>query len=106
MNCTPSPKAAKPVWAKQLIRLPCLVVYVKYEFVSATKTKMGSQLLLATTSSQVQISRRFEKAFNECLGVSNVFRREPKPLKKEAYSTKTADTASDRALQFDITKAS
>ncbi len=33
MSCTPSPKAAKPVWAKQLTRLPCLVVYVKFQFV-------------------------------------------------------------------------
>ncbi len=29
----PLPKAAKPVWAKQLTRLPCLVVYVKFQFV-------------------------------------------------------------------------
>ncbi len=27
-------EAAKPVWAKQLTRLPCLVVYVKSQFVS------------------------------------------------------------------------
>ncbi len=73
MSCTPLLKAAKPVWAKQLTRLPCLVVYVTFQFVSATKTKMGSPPLLATTSSQVQISRGFEEAFNECLGVSNVF---------------------------------
>ncbi len=33
MSCTPLPKAAKPVWAKQLTRLPCLVVYVKFQFV-------------------------------------------------------------------------
>ncbi len=33
MNCcTPLPKAAKPVWTEQLIRLPCLVVYVKFQF--------------------------------------------------------------------------
>ncbi len=31
MSCTPLPKAAKPVWAKQLTRLPCLVVYVKFQ---------------------------------------------------------------------------
>ncbi len=30
MSCTPLPKAAKPVWAKQLTRLPCLVVYAKF----------------------------------------------------------------------------
>ncbi len=33
MSCTPLPKAAKPVWAKQLTRLPCLVVYAKFQFV-------------------------------------------------------------------------
>ncbi len=31
-NCTPLPKAAKPVWAKQLTRLPCLVVCVNFQF--------------------------------------------------------------------------
>ncbi len=35
MSCTPLPKAAKPVWAKQLTRLPCLVVYVKFQLVYA-----------------------------------------------------------------------
>ncbi len=33
MSCTPLLKAAKPVWAKQLTRLPCLVVYAKFQFV-------------------------------------------------------------------------
>ncbi len=33
MSCTPLQKAAKPVWAKQLTRLPCLVVYAKFQFV-------------------------------------------------------------------------
>ncbi len=33
MSCTPLPKAAKPVWAKQLTRLPCLVVYAKFQFI-------------------------------------------------------------------------
>ncbi len=32
MSCTPLPKAAKAVWAKELTRLPCLVVYVKFQF--------------------------------------------------------------------------
>ncbi len=49
------PKAAKPVWAKQLTRLPCLVVYAKFQFVYTTESKMGSQLLLASTSSHVQL---------------------------------------------------
>ncbi len=38
MSCTILPKAAEPVWtAKQLTRLPCLVVYVKFKFVYTTK---------------------------------------------------------------------
>ncbi len=55
MGCTPLPKAAKSVWAKQLTRLPCLVVYVKFQFVYTTKSVMDSQLLLASTSSHVQL---------------------------------------------------
>ncbi len=43
------------------------------QFVYTTKSKMGSQLLLASTSSHVQLWQESEKAFNECLGVSNVF---------------------------------
>ncbi len=57
MSCTPLPKAVKPAWAKQLTRRPCLEVYVKFGFVYVTKSKMGSQLLLASGGS--------EKAFNE-----------------------------------------
>ncbi len=72
MSCTPLPKAAKPVWAKQLTRLSCLVVYVKSQLGYATNSKMGSQLLLASTRSHVQLLRGSKKAFNECLGVSNV----------------------------------
>ncbi len=53
MSCTPLPKAVKLVWAKQLTRLPCLVVYVKFQFVYTTKSKMVIQLLLASTSSHV-----------------------------------------------------
>ncbi len=55
MCCTPLPKAAKPVWAKQLTRLPCLVVYIKFQFVYSTESEMGSQLLLSPTSSHVQL---------------------------------------------------
>ncbi len=36
MSCTPLPKAAKPVWAKQLTRLSGFVVYVKFQFVYLT----------------------------------------------------------------------
>ncbi len=55
MCCIPLPKAAKPVWAKQLTRLPGLVVYVKFQFVYTTNSKMGSQLLLTSTSFHVQL---------------------------------------------------
>ncbi len=41
MSCTPLPKAAKPVWAKQLTRLPCLVVNVKFQ--------LGGNLFVAET---------------------------------------------------------
>ncbi len=37
MSCTPLQKAAKPVWAKQLTRLNCLAVYVKFKFVYTTE---------------------------------------------------------------------
>ncbi len=84
MSCTPLPKAAKAVWAKLLTRLPCLVVCVKFQLVYNTKSKMGSQLLLASISSHVQLWRRFEKAFSECLGVSNVF---PTAAKVQAIVT-------------------
>ncbi len=33
MSCTPLPKAAKPFWAKQLTRLPFLVLCVKFQLV-------------------------------------------------------------------------
>ncbi len=33
MSCTPLPKAAKHVWATQITQVPCLVVYVKSQFV-------------------------------------------------------------------------
>ncbi len=38
MSCTPLTEAAKPVWAKQLTRLPCLVVYAKFQFVYTIET--------------------------------------------------------------------
>ncbi len=31
-SCNPLPKAAKRGWANQLTRLPCFVVYVKFQF--------------------------------------------------------------------------
>ncbi len=35
MSCAPLPKTAKPAWAKQLTRLACLVVGIKYYFANA-----------------------------------------------------------------------
>ncbi len=66
MSCIPLPKAAKPVWANQLTRLPCLVVHVT--FVYSTTSEIGSQIVLASTSSNVLLGRGPEKTFNECLG--------------------------------------
>ncbi len=73
MSCTALPKATEPVWANQLTRLPCLVVYVKFQFVYTTASKIGSQLLLVSTSSNVLSGRGSEKALNACLGVYTVF---------------------------------
>ncbi len=36
-------------------------------------SKIGSQLLLDSTTFNALLGRRFEMAFNECPGVSNVF---------------------------------
>ncbi len=58
---------------------PCLAVYVKFQSVFITTSKIGSQLLLASTSSDVLLGWGSEKAFNECLGVSNVFFLQHKP---------------------------
>ncbi len=49
------------------------MVYVKFQSVYITTSKTGSQLLLASTCSSVLLGRGCEKAFNECLGVSNFF---------------------------------
>ncbi len=38
-----------------------------------TTSKIGSQFLLASTSSKVLPGRGSEKAFDDCVGVSNVF---------------------------------
>ncbi len=46
MSCTPLPKAAKLVWAKQLPRLPCLAVCVKLQFVHACKSQFYKLLHL------------------------------------------------------------
>ncbi len=55
-----------------MTRVPCLVVKVKIKFVH-TKNKIGSQVLLAFTSSNVLLGRGSEMALNECLEVSNDF---------------------------------
>ncbi len=40
----------------------------KFQFVYTTTSQIGSQLLLASTSSKVLLGQGSEKAFNECLG--------------------------------------
>ncbi len=50
MSYTHLAKAAKP---KQLIRLSCLVVYVKFHFAYTTTSQIGSQVLLASTTSTI-----------------------------------------------------
>ncbi len=69
MTRTPLSKAANAVWANQLTRLSRLVVYVKFPFVYTTTGKIGSQRLLASTSSNVLRGRSSEKAFNDYLVV-------------------------------------
>ncbi len=49
------------------------MVYAKFQFVYAFTSKIGSQILLTSASSKVLLGRGSEKAFDECLGVSNVF---------------------------------
>ncbi len=56
MSCTTLPKAAKPVWAKQLTRLPCLVVYVKFQlsyYISWNKLgRFGSSVVISVFDKQ------------------------------------------------------
>ncbi len=47
MSCTPLQKAAKPVWPKQLTRLPCLVVYVNFQFVYTNHSNLSSFICLS-----------------------------------------------------------
>ncbi len=46
MSCIPSPKTAKLFWAKQLPRLPCLMVYVKFQFVDLIKVENDLHIFL------------------------------------------------------------
>ncbi len=63
-----------PVCANQLVRLSCLVVRVKFQFVYNIRRKVDSQLLLASVRSNVLLARGSEKGFNDFLGVSIVCR--------------------------------
>ncbi len=49
-----------------------LVIYNQYSVVCGALS-IGSQLLLVSTCSNVLLGRGSEKAFNDFLGVSNVF---------------------------------
>ncbi len=66
-------KPRQIVWAKNLTRRPPLVVYVKFQLVYTTTSQSGSQLLLASASSNVQLGLGSEKAFEEYLGISIIF---------------------------------
>ncbi len=46
-----------------------LVVYGKFKFAYTTTSKIGSQLLMTSTSSNVLLEWISEKAFNECLWI-------------------------------------
>ncbi len=49
------------------------MVYAKLKSVYATTSKIGSQFLLASTTSKTLLGRGSEKAFNKCLPLSNAF---------------------------------
>ncbi len=69
MSCTPLPKAAKPVWAKQLTRLPCLVVYVKFQFVYTIKViKIGAATLMHVLFVQKRTRSLLWPKWEETLG--------------------------------------
>ncbi len=55
-------KGVQLVWVNQP---PCLMVHVKFQFVY-------TQILLASTSTNVLLEQGSEKAFSKCLVVSNV----------------------------------
>ncbi len=61
MSCIPLTKAPKPVWANQLTWLPFFVVFVKFQIVYTTASKIGGQVLLAPTSSKVLPGRGSER---------------------------------------------
>ncbi len=61
MSCTRLPKAAKPA---------CFLICVMLNISHTTTSEIGSPLFLA---SNVLPGLNSEKAFNECLGVSNVY---------------------------------
>ncbi len=71
MSCTPLPKAAKPVWAKQLTRLPCLVVYAKFQFVYIPVNSLNAsnetraELYFITKKHLFALQRRPVQLFSE-----------------------------------------
>ncbi len=54
MSCTPLPKTMKPVCAKQLTGLPCLVVNVKFQFGYTTKSKNAIHISAMIPGSKVK----------------------------------------------------
>ncbi len=57
---------------KQLALLHCLVMFVKPQLVYTATSKIGSRLLMASTSSNVQLGHGSEKTFSECLSSTSV----------------------------------
>ncbi len=49
------------------------MVYAKFQFVYASTSKIGNQLLLTSASSKFLLGRGSEKAFSGCPGLSNAF---------------------------------
>ncbi len=72
--------------------------YDETEQLSRLTSKIGSQLLLASTSSIVLLERGSEKAFNECLGASN----EPKQLFVKDIQLANDETFPERILAIQL----
>ncbi len=63
--------------AYHLTRLPCLMIYDKFQSVYTATSKIDSQILLASASSNVLLRRGSVKAFHACLLANNVFPSDP-----------------------------
>ncbi len=59
--------------AKQLTRLPYVLVYVKFQFYNTSARKFDSRFMLVSTISNVLLGWGSKQAFSERLEVRNVF---------------------------------